>query len=166
MRKLLAALFVPVLLAAQERIDAGANARIRQEEAERSQVMRIAHVLTDRYGPRLTGSPNYEAAAKWAAATLTEWGLKNARLEPWDFGHPGWTNDRAAGYMLSPVKENLKFEVLSWTPSTKGTVVGSAVQVIPPQGPEVPRPPDAQGGPGRGPATQSGHSSRGQPRRS
>jgi len=152
MRKWLAALFLPFLLGAQEKVDSDTNSRIRQEEAERSQVMRIAHVLTDRYGPRLTGSPNHEAAAKWAAATLTEWGLKNARLEPWEFGHPGWTNDRAAGYMLSPVKENLKFEVLSWTPSTKGTVSGSAVQVIPPQGPPVPPNPAAQAG--RGGASQ------------
>jgi carboxypeptidase Q len=150
MRKLLAALFLPLLLAAQEKIDANTNARIRQEEAERSQVMRIVHVLTDRYGPRLTGSPNYDAAAKWAAATLTEWGLKNARLEPWDFGHPGWTNDRAAGYMLAPVKENLKFEVLSWTPSTKGTAVGTAVQLIPPTGGVRAPDPAAQAGPGRG----------------
>ena len=154
MRKLLVAVYLPFLLGAQEKVDSNTNARIRQEEAERSQVMRIVHTLTDRYGPRLAGSPNHEAAAKWAAATLTEWGLKNARLEPWEFGHPGWTNDRAAGYLLSPVKENLKFEVLGWTPSTKGTIIGTAVQVVPPQGPPVPPNPEAQAGPGRGPATQ------------
>ncbi len=140
MRKVLAALFVPLLLAAQEKIDTDTNARLRQQEAEHSEAMQIARVLTDRYGPRLTGSPNHEAAAKWAAAKLTEWGLNYARLEAWDFGHPGWTNERAAGYLLSPVKENLKFEVLSWTPSTKGTVTASAVQVFVPQGPEIRRP--------------------------
>jgi hypothetical protein len=80
---------------AQETADQNVNARIRSEEAEHSQIMRTLHMLTDRYGPRLAGSPNYEAAAKWAAATLTEWGLKNAHLEPWDFGHPGWLNEPA-----------------------------------------------------------------------
>ena len=150
MRRLLPVLCLPLLLTAQEKIDTNANARIRQEESERSQVMRIAHMLTDRYGPRLTGSPNYEAAAKWAVATLTEWGLKNARLEPWDFGHPGWTNERAAGYMLSPAKERLQFEVLGWTPSTKGAVTASVVQVVPPQGPPVQQNPDAAGRGGRG----------------
>ncbi len=151
MRKLVLFLVAPCLLLAQEKIDSAANARIRQEESERSQVMRTAHMLTDRYGPRLTGSPNYEAAAKWVAATLTEWGLKNARLEPWDFGHPGWTNERASGSMIAPVRENLKFEVLSWTPSTKGALTAAVVQVVPPQGPPAPQTP---GGGRGGPMTQ------------
>ena len=96
--------------------------KIKAEEMEHSQIMHTLHMLTDRYGPRLTGSPNFENAANWVVKQLTEWGFSNAHLEPWDFGHPGWLNERAAGYILSPVHENLKFEVLSWTPSTKGSV--------------------------------------------
>src|SRR5665811_542838 len=83
------------------------NARIRSEEAEHSQLMHTLHMLTDRYGPRLTGSPNYEAAANWAVKQLTEWGFQNAHLEPWDFGHPGWLNEHASGYMTSPLRDNL-----------------------------------------------------------
>jgi carboxypeptidase Q len=136
MRKLLVfTLALCPLLLAQEVIDQNTNWKIRREENEHSQVMRTAHVLTDRYGPRLTGSPNYEAAAKWAVAQLTEWGLKNAHLEAWDFGHPGWTNERAWGVMTAPVTRNLSFEVLAWTPSTNGTAAGPAVQLIPPQSP-------------------------------
>jgi len=127
-----AALFA-CLLVAQESVDTQTIAKIRQEATERSKVMWIEHMLTDRYGPRLTGSPNYEAAAKWVVATTTEWGLKNAHLEPWDFGHPGWTNERASGYMLAPTKARLTFEVLSWTPSTKGIATGSAIQLEPPR---------------------------------
>jgi carboxypeptidase Q len=136
MRKLLLiALALSPLLLAQEVIDRDANWKIRREANEHSQVMRTAHVLTDRYGPRLTGSPNYEAAAKWAVAQLTEWGLKNAHLEPWDFGHPGWLNERASGLMTAPVARNLHFEVLAWTPSTNGAAAGLAVQLVPPQQP-------------------------------
>jgi hypothetical protein len=135
MRRLLAALVLSGLLFAQETVDQNVNARIRSEEAEHSEIMRTLHMLTDRYGPRLAGSPNYEAAAKWAAATLTEWGLKNAHLEPWDFGHPGWLNERASGYMVAPVQETLTFEVLGWTPSTNGTAAAGAVEVTPPEGP-------------------------------
>jgi carboxypeptidase Q len=69
---------------------------------------------------------------------LTDWGLKNVRLEPWEFGHPGWSNERASAFLVSPVQENLKFEVLAWTPSTKGTVTASAIQLVPPQGPPPP----------------------------
>ena len=106
MRRLFAALVFACLLFAQETADQAVNTRIRSEEAAHSQIMRTLHMLTDRYGPRLAGSPNYEAAAKWAAATLTEWGLKNAHLEPWDFGHPGWLNERAAGYLVAPVQRH------------------------------------------------------------
>jgi hypothetical protein len=135
MRKLCAALLLSCLLVAQETADQNVNARIRSEEAGHSQIMRTLHMLTDRYGPRLAGSPNYEAAARWAAATLTEWGLKNAHLEPWDFGHSGWLNERAAGYLVAPVQDTLTFEVLGWTPSTNGTAAAGAVEVTPPEGP-------------------------------
>ena len=150
MTKLLAGLSVCWLLAAQTAVDEKTFARIRSEEAEHSQIMHTLHMLTDRYGPRLTGSPNHEAAAKWAVQQLTDWGFKNAHLEPWDFGHPGWLNERAAGYIVSPVHENLKFEVLAWTPSTKGTVTGSAVEVVLPRGPEIPRNAAGAGRGGRG----------------
>jgi len=153
MRSFLLLLAFTSVSLAQERIDEATNAKIRQEEKEHSQAMHTLHMFTDLYGPRLTGSPNHEAAAKWAVQQLTEWGFKNAHLEPWDFGHPGWLNDRAYGFLTAPVHENLKFEVLSWTPSTKGTVAGSAVQLELPRGPEIPANPDAAaagGGRGRG----------------
>ena len=46
--------------------------------------MRTLHVLTDVYGPRLTGSPNHKAAAEWAVAEMKKWGLDTGRLEEWD----------------------------------------------------------------------------------
>ncbi|MBI4890176.1 MAG: M20/M25/M40 family metallo-hydrolase [Acidobacteria bacterium] len=135
MRLAAALLLSAVLCFPQESIDTNANAAIRKEALERSQVMKHLHMLTDRYGPRLTGSPNYEAAAKWTMSQLTAWGLKNAHLEPWDFGHDGWTNVRAAGYFVAPVTDNLVFEVLSWTPSTQGAARGAAVLLTPPEKP-------------------------------
>ena len=53
-------------------------------------------MLTDVHGPRLTGSPNLKAAGEWAIEQMHAWGLKNGHLEPWDFGYPGWTNERLA----------------------------------------------------------------------
>ncbi len=148
---------VACLLLAQEKVDLATDARIRSEEAEHSQIMHTLHMLTDRYGPRVTGTPNHEAAARWVVAEMTRWGMKNAHLEPWEFGHPGWLNERASAFLIAPVHENLKFEVLAWTASTKGTVTASTIELVPPQGPEVPPPPEgARGGRGgfggRGPA--------------
>jgi carboxypeptidase Q len=155
MKKLSLAFVFCGLLAAQEKVDQATDARFRSEELEKSQIMHTLHMLTDRYGPRVTGTPNHEAAAKWVVKQLTDWGFKNARLEPWDFGHPGWSNERASAFIVSPVQENLKFEVLAWTPSTKGTVTASAIQLVPPQGPPPPPAPEstdaaAAGGRGRG----------------
>ncbi len=135
MRLAAALLLSAALCFPQEPIDSNANAQIRKEALEHSQVMKHLHMLTDRYGPRLTGSPNYEAAAKWTMSQFTAWGLKNVHLEPWDFGHDGWTNVRAAGYFVSPVTDNLVFEVLSWTPSTQGAARGAAVLLTPPEKP-------------------------------
>ncbi len=135
MRLLAAWLVTASLVCAQERVDLETLAKIREESAQRSQVMRHLHVLADRYGPRLTGSPNYEASARWAMQQLASWGLTDARLEPWDFGHEGWSNERASGHLLAPVRDSLVFEVMAWTPSTKGAARGEAVLLAPPANP-------------------------------
>ncbi len=109
--------------------------RIRKEAMERSQIMKTMHMFTDVYGPRLTGSPNHKAAAEWAVKQMTAWGLENAHLEPWDFKHPGWLNERLSAHLISPVKDSLVCEVLAWTPSTKGTVQAKAYQLILPERP-------------------------------
>ncbi len=159
MKITLLALSLLLPLVAQERVDEATDAKMRSEELEHSQIMHTLHMLTDRYGPRVTGTPNHEMAAKWAVKQMTEWGLKNAHLEPWEFGHPGWLNESASGHLDAPVHENIKFEILAWTPSTPGKVVASAIQIIPPQGPFPSETPAAtNGAPPRpfGPPTRLG----------
>jgi len=109
--------------------------RIRKEAMERSQIMKTMHMFTDVYGPRLTGSPNHKAAAEWAVKQMIAWGFENAHLEPWDFKHPGWLNERLIAHLISPVKDPLVCEVLAWTPSTKGTVQAKVFQLILPERP-------------------------------
>ena len=121
---------------AQSAADPEINKKIRSEENDHSQIMHTMHFLTDIYGPRLTGSPNHKAAADWAIQQMKDWGLENAHLEPWDFGHPGWMNLRASGYIVSPIKDQLTFKVLAWTPGTKGTVTASVFQMVPPEKPK------------------------------
>lgn len=140
---------------APEKIDADLNAKIRAEGMEHSKIMWIEHMIADVYGPRLIGSPNHEAAANWAVKTMQSWGMANAHLEPFDWpGHEGWLNERATGFLTSPVKSNLKFEVVAWSPSTNGTVSGRVVKLVAPHGPLAPPNPEAAaggGGGGRGP---------------
>ena len=122
----------PLAQAPLEKIDRDTYFRIRSEAAERSQILNTLHMLTDVYGPRLTGSPNLKAAQDWVVKRTTEWGLKNAHLEPWEFGHPGWVNERTSAFLVSPAKDSLVVEALAWTPGTNGATTGSAVQIEPP----------------------------------
>jgi carboxypeptidase Q len=116
----------------QEKLDHEMYARIRAEALERSQLMQTLHMLTDVYGPRLTGSPSLKAASDWVVTRATEWGLKNARLEPWEWGRPGWANERTSVFLTTPVKDSLVVETLAWTPGTNGTVTAPAVMIEPP----------------------------------
>lgn len=110
-------------------------AQIQEEGMERSQVMQTMHVLTDVYGPRLTGSPSLARAGEWVLEQTTEWGLENAHKDDWDWGRPGWENERVSAHIISPVKDQLTVEVLAWTPSTNGTVISSVAHIVPPSGP-------------------------------
>ena len=65
---------------------------------------------------------------------MKDWGYDATKLEPWNFGHPGWLNQRASGFITAPVKDNLTFEVLAWTPGTNGLVSGQAVSLVVPAG--------------------------------
>lgn len=131
----IAAFVLPTAALAQEAKTAEINAAIRKEGMENSRIMNTLHYLSDLYGPRLTGSPNHVNAARWAATEMKSWGLENAAVEPWEFGHPGWVNERAVGLMQKPVQDTLTFEVLAWTPSTKGPIVAEPVNLVIPQFP-------------------------------
>ena len=118
-----------------ERVDHDVLWKIRREATDNSQIMRTLHVLTDVYGPRLTGSPNLRKAQDWLVQRATAAGLKNAHLEEWDFGHPGWANEKIAVHLVSPVKDGLVVEALAWTPGTNGTTTAATVLVTPPDRP-------------------------------
>ena len=137
-RRLIALILVISLLSLPVAAQNGSGdvlSRIRKEAMERSQIMKSMHMFTDVYGPRLTGSPNHKAAAEWAVKQMTAWGLENAHLEPWDFKHSGWLNERLTAHLISPIKDPLVCEVLAWTPGTKGTVQASAYQLVLPERP-------------------------------
>ena len=73
-----------------EPVDAAAFAKIRDEGLNRSQVMDTMFWLTDRYGPRLIGSPEFEEAGDWAVKQLQSWGVANVHKERFAFGN-GWS---------------------------------------------------------------------------
>ena len=117
----------PVMAAAPaDAPDYDAVFRIKEEGFQRSQVMEITSYLTDVYGGRLAGSPNYNKAAEWTKAKLTEWGLSNARLEAFEFGR-GWSNDRVSLHVVEPQPYVVIGYPKVWTPGTAGPVRAEVV---------------------------------------
>lgn len=113
----------------QDRPDLTVVNRIRTEEFDHSQVMDTMRMLTDRYGPRLTASPEYVEAVHWAEGRLKEYGLENVKLEKWPFGR-SWSLKEFSLEMVEPRYANLTAAPLAWTESTNGTVTGEAVLAV------------------------------------
>lgn len=112
-----------------EPLDREAIALIRDEAMHRSQIMEIAWHLTDLYGPRLPGSSNHRAAGEYTRGLLAEWGLADARLEPWGPFGEGWENERFYAHAVSPQAYPLIGYPFAWTPGTDGWVKGEATIV-------------------------------------
>lgn len=122
---LAALLGLPVALQA-EPVDYDMVTRIRHEGLQRSQVMDTLRELTERHGPRLTGSPALREASDWARDQFTEWGLRDARLEPFEFGQ-GWSFSSTYVRAIAPFEGPLRALPQAWSVGTDGPVRGSAV---------------------------------------
>ncbi len=104
--------------------------RLREEEFRHGKVMDIMSDLTDRIGPRLTGSPNMKKANEWTRDQLAQWGLVNAHVEPWGTFGRGWAYQFCEVRMTSP--DFVQFLALpnAWTPGTNGAVTGQPIHVV------------------------------------
>ena len=113
-------------LSAQEPVDRAMIAKIRAEGLDRSKVDEVFNQLTNVAGPRLTGTPAYNAAAKYAQTKLAEWGLANSHLEAFPFGR-GWTLDKLTLEMTAPRYFPLIGYPEAWTPSMKAVATGAPI---------------------------------------
>ncbi len=116
---------------AEEKLDLGMYAKIREEGLRHSHVMEFAGALADGIGPRLTGSPNMAKANAWTRDTLTAIGLANAHLEDWGEFGMGWQQINTWARMVSPDPEPLWLQAAPWSPATKGPVSGEVVYIDP-----------------------------------
>lgn len=124
MRKLLVALLLFTIslhiTAQEERTDPAMLEKIRNEGLKNSKVMEIAFYLTEVSGPRLQGSPGYTRASNWAKSKLAEWGLQNAKLEPWGDWGKGWELQRSYMAMTQPYYRPFIAFPKAWTAGTNG----------------------------------------------
>ena len=112
---------VALVAIAQEKVDLETIYKIKQEAIQNSKVMDHLFWLTDAYGPRLAGAPNYKKAADWAVKTLQDWGLTNAHLENWKFGR-SWENKKFTASLVEPSFAPIYGFALAWSKSTDGVV--------------------------------------------
>jgi carboxypeptidase Q len=113
---------------AAEPVDEAAIARIRDEGLNRSQVMETAFWLTDRYGPRLNGSPEHEEAGDWIVERLRSWGIENVRKERFVSGR-GWSLLNFHATMVEPRVMPIIGMPRAWTPGTPGVIRAEVVRV-------------------------------------
>ena len=120
-----------VTLAAQsvEPIDRAAVAKIRDEALNRSRVEDTLFWLTDRYGPRLHGSPEFEEAGDWAVKQLQSWGLSNVQKERFASG-PGWSLIRFNAAMVDPRVMPIIGVPKARTAGTSGRVIAEVVRPV------------------------------------
>src|SRR5215471_3240488 len=121
----LAALPAPYALA-EEGVDLGIIQKIKTEAFDSSQVMEHMFYLSDVYGPRLTNSRGFFAAADWAVKRLEEWGVP-AKLEGWTYGGRGWNIKRFSAHLIEPQYAPLIGFPLAWTSGTNGPVTAEVV---------------------------------------
>ncbi|HND51396.1 MAG TPA: hypothetical protein PLV92_03335, partial [Pirellulaceae bacterium] len=125
--------FVPHAVAQQaasdqvEKIDLDMVKKIRDEGMQRSKVMETASFLTDVHGPRLTNSPEIRKAGEWTKGKLSEWGLKNARMETWGPFGRGWSMEKFTANMTAPQFAPLIAYPKAWSPSTPTVVKGEPI---------------------------------------
>jgi hypothetical protein len=124
-----AAAFAAVPLAQPpEKLDFAAIGQIRDEGLTRSQAMDTLFWLTDRYGPRVTGSPAMEQAGAWTMKKMTEWGLANVHREEFDFGR-SWSIVRFSAHLVEPQIQPLIGLPKTWSTGTDGPVTADVVRV-------------------------------------
>jgi carboxypeptidase Q len=141
--------------------------RVLSAGREDSLAMEHLDYLSNRIGPRLTGSDGLQTACEWTRDRFKEFGIENARLEKWGEFPVGFNRGPWSGRMVEPTAKPLTFGTNAWTAGTKGLVRGPAMMapeddeqlakvkdklpgawvLIPPR----PAPQRGQGG-GRGPA--------------
>jgi hypothetical protein len=127
MKKFLAFFLFAVVLCAEEKADLAVIQRIKKEAFQNSKVMDHLFWLTDVYGPRLTGSPGFTAAANWTVKRLKEYGIEDAAAHPWGKFGRSWRLTKFSISLQEPEYAPLIGFPLAWSANTNGPLVAEPV---------------------------------------
>ncbi|MGQ0540025.1 MAG: M20/M25/M40 family metallo-hydrolase, partial [Gemmatimonadaceae bacterium] len=90
---------------------------------------RLAQVLMDSIGPRLSGTPGFQSSAEWLEHTYRGYGI-TARRERYGT----WRGWRAGDFhmtLTAPRTQVLDVELLAWSVGTGGRAIDAEVVIIP-----------------------------------
>ena len=92
---------------------------------EGSQIERLAQVLMDSIGPRLSGSPGQQSSIEWAVSMYENWDVP-VRAEQYGTWR-GWDRGYTHIDLVAPRKRTLNGTMLAWSPGTDGPVEGEVI---------------------------------------
>jgi len=121
-----ALLILPGVLGAQQfSVDDPALKAIWVEGMENSQVYNLAQTLSDSLGPRLPGSPSFDAASDWVLDMYRSWGI-TGRTEEYGTWR-SWERGITHADLMEPRLKALDGMMQAWSPGTNGPVTGPVV---------------------------------------
>lgn len=102
-----------------------ADQKIVAEVQAHSELMKNLEHLTTQIGPRLTGSPQMQAASQWTLKRFQDYGI-DAHLETTQVPH-AWTRGADTAEIISPIQRRIEIRSLGWSKATSGVVTGNIV---------------------------------------
>ena len=102
-----------------------ADQKIADEVKAHSELMKNLEYLTTQIGPRLTGSPQMQAASAWTRKRFEDYHLE-AHLETAEIAH-GWTRGEETAEITSPIQRRIGIHALGWSKATDGEITGKVV---------------------------------------
>lgn len=102
---------------------------IRNEGLTHSKGMEMLGHLTDMYGPRLTGTREYGAAAAYVADQMKKSGLQNVHFEKYCADCRGWGIKSFNVEMIAPNYMHINAYPLAMSKSTQGIVTAEIVTI-------------------------------------
>jgi carboxypeptidase Q len=117
MNRILSSLPLLLLVCAPLRAEdlAAQSARVFESAMASHRAMEHAAWLTDRIGPRLSGSPQGEAAVAWSKRALEGFGL-DVRLQPVTV--PRWVRGKEEGWLVTPAQQPIHLTALGGSVAT------------------------------------------------
>ena len=102
-----------------------ADQKIADEVKAHSELMKNLEYLTTQIGPRLTGSPQMQAASDWTLKRFKDYGIE-AHLETTNIAH-SWTRGEETTEITSPIQRRIGIRAYGWSKATDGDISGKVI---------------------------------------